>query len=169
MHTMAPFEKRTAANRTNAKKSTGPHTASGKRNSSKSALTHGILSHHLVIDIENPKEYDALLNSLLDAHTPRDAAEQLLVKKTAVALWKMRRLNAVDLTIGALPSIDQCLIRYQAQLEGQYYRATATLLSLQTHREHKEAVDVTAKQQPALTGAASDADTIVAIGESNPI
>lgn len=171
---MSSSDKRTAANRANAQKSTGPRTVQGKQRSGKNALIHGILSRDLVIDTEDPSEFAALLDGLLDAHEPAGAAEALLVEKIAMALWKMKRLNAVesatvrralllpgmvlvkppahlrveleiaDSTIAGLPANADKLIRYLAQLEGQYYRAMATLLALQNQRKQNAALEVAA-------------------------
>ena len=180
---MTSSDKRTAANRANAQKSTGPRTAQGKQRSGKNALIHGILSRDLVIDTEDPSEFAALLDGLLEAHQPAGAAEQLLVEKIAMALWKMKRLNAVesasvrrglllpsvtlvqrhphlqaeldavDSTIAGLPPNADRLIRYQAQLEGQYYRATAALLTLQTHRKDHATLEMAAATVAPAPGA----------------
>jgi hypothetical protein len=157
-------EKQTEANRANARRSTGPRTAAGKARTSRNAIKHGLLGRHLLLERESAEDYDALLNGLIDSHQPVDTAEALLVEKMAIALWKMRRLHAVETAAihysqatspsfnrtknpevnayldalqtqtEALPANDQRLIRYQGQLEGQFYRALAALQMLQTRR-----------------------------------
>ncbi len=157
-------EKQTNANRANARRSTGPRTAAGKARTSRNAIKHGLLGKHLLLENESVEDYDALLNGLIDSHQPVDTAEALLVEKMAIALWKMRRLHAVETATihysqitsptlqrsnnpevnayladlqaqtRALPANDQRLIRYQGQLEGQFYRALAALQMLQTRR-----------------------------------
>jgi hypothetical protein len=157
--------KQIAANRANAKVSTGPSTAQGKLRSSKNATLHGILSRELLVGNEDPTEYEHLLTGLVDDFTPQGVNEQMLVEKMAIALWKMKRLNAAEaatikhaqmmtnanhasisggskpglnmsLTIDAMPANSDRFIRYQAQLEGQYYRAMAMLQAWQGRRSN---------------------------------
>ena len=52
------------ANRKNAEKSTGPRTAEGKEIVSRNALKHGLFSRYLLLDDEDPAEYQALLDDL---------------------------------------------------------------------------------------------------------
>ena len=163
--------KQIAANRANAKASTGPSTAQVKLRSSKNATLHGILSRELLVGNEDPTEYEHLLTGLVDDFTPEGANEQMLVEKMAIALWKMKRLNAaeaatikhaqmvtnanyastsggskpglsVSLTIDAMPINSDRFIRYQAQLEGQYYRAMAMLQAWQGRRSDKMAINI---------------------------
>ena len=47
------------ANRANAKRSTGPKSASGKARSRLNAVTHGLTSRQLVVGAEKPEDFDA--------------------------------------------------------------------------------------------------------------
>ena len=55
---MAATVKQIKANRRNSKKSTGPITEPGKKNSSRNALKHGLRSKELVLPGEDPAGYD---------------------------------------------------------------------------------------------------------------
>jgi hypothetical protein len=79
------------ANKTN--KSTGPITQAGKARASKNATKHGLLAKDLIITGERRQDYNQLINGLIESHQPANLAEQLLVEKMAVTLWKQRRLN----------------------------------------------------------------------------
>jgi hypothetical protein len=160
---MVTSAKQVVANRRNAQKSTGPRTANGKHIASKNALVHGILSGDLMVGTEDPTQFQALLNGLVTDFQPVGTNEIMLTEKMAIALWKMKRLNAVEaatiksaqsitnakhaiappgslgslhnaLTLNAFPNNTDRLIRYQSQLEGQYYRALAMLQSVQDRR-----------------------------------
>ena len=160
---MVTSAKQVAANRRNAQKSTGPRTPAGKHAASKNAVIHGILSRDLMVGTEDPTQFEALLGGLIDDLQPTGANEMMLAEKMSIALWKMKRLNAVEaatiktaqsitsaahatslpgtlgnlqyaLTLNALPANTDRLIRYQSQLEGQYYRALAMLQNLQDRR-----------------------------------
>jgi hypothetical protein len=80
------------ANRANALKSTGPKTEGGKRRVSQNALKHGVLSQRLVLQDENPEEFQALVDDLHSALRPIGTLELMLVEKIAVAFWRQRRL-----------------------------------------------------------------------------
>lgn len=88
--------KQTAANKANAKKSTGPKTAAGKATVAGNAISHGILSQRLFLEDESPDDFQALQDDLRQALRPMGALELALVEKVAVALWKQRRLVAAE-------------------------------------------------------------------------
>ena len=84
------------ANRTNARKSTGPRTAKGKSVSRWNATKHGILSEAVVIDAgdgcEDRKEFDAVLAALRRGCHPEGILEEMLVERIAVCYWRLRRV-----------------------------------------------------------------------------
>lgn len=153
---MTTSSARKTANMANAAKSTGPKTTQGKNTSGQNARKHGLLSKHLLIQGERRQDYNALLDGLMDAYQPQNLAERILVEKMAMAAWKMRRLTLVEtasinsnLLEGtrmqrfspttnpvayALPPNSDRLLRYQAMLDNQYYRAHNTLLQMQSLR-----------------------------------
>lgn len=93
---MSSSVQRVAANRSNAIKSTGPVTAAGKIAASRNATYHGLLSARLVLDDEDPAEFEALLLDLQAALAPVGAPELLLVERIAVTLWRQRRLVTAE-------------------------------------------------------------------------
>ncbi|MGA2497773.1 MAG: hypothetical protein ABSH20_08535, partial [Tepidisphaeraceae bacterium] len=56
---------RTAANRLNAQKSTGPRTAAGKAKSALNALKHGLTSQSPLLPTENPADYNLFAEGYL--------------------------------------------------------------------------------------------------------
>jgi len=84
------------ANRRNALKSTGPRTERGKANVRFNALKHGFLSKQVVISSkrigEDAKEFEALLERLMEHYDPANVAEEVQVEMIAVCLWRDRRL-----------------------------------------------------------------------------
>ena len=89
-------EKQILANRKNAQKSTGPTTAQGKEKVSGNRITHGILSNKLLLEGENPDDYQSLLEDLQAQLRPAGTLEQGLVEKIAVILWRQRRLVGAE-------------------------------------------------------------------------
>lgn len=88
--------KQTAANKANAKKSTGPKTAAGKAAVAGNAISHGILSRRLILEDESHDDFQALQDDLRQALRPMGALELVLVEKVAVAIWKQKRLVAAE-------------------------------------------------------------------------
>jgi hypothetical protein len=94
-NTKGTSREKVEANQRNAQLSTGPTSAEGKKNSSRSALKHGLLAKDVVITTrgnkEDPAEFDALLADLRGCYQPIDVAEDLLVRELAVSYWRSSR------------------------------------------------------------------------------
>jgi len=84
-----------AANRRNARKSTGPKTADGKEASRMNAVKHGILSSAVVVRglriREHEEEYKALREQCWECLAPVGRMEEMLVDKIVAAQWRLRR------------------------------------------------------------------------------
>ena len=117
--------------------STGPRTESGKATSSRNALKHGLASGTILIPGEDPDEYDALLEALLDQYTPANITEELLVHAMAKHHWlkdRALRLQGSALAAaqpGELPATFSVLLRYQTTNERAFHKALATLIAMQ--------------------------------------
>ena len=108
-----------AANRANARKSTGPRTVAGKARSARNsvhstglrtpegqarsrwnALRHDMRSGALIPEglhgQESPAEYAALHEALRGELAPAGAFEELLAKTIAAAYWRLGRLQAAE-------------------------------------------------------------------------
>src|SRR4029078_8083939 len=89
-------EKQFAANRQNAKHSTGPRSEHGKRRSRRNALRHG-LSAETVIDVfEDPADYNALASAINADYRPRTNFELQLVSRLVSLLWRLHRAVAIE-------------------------------------------------------------------------
>jgi hypothetical protein len=84
-----------AANRRNARKSTGPRTADGKEASRMNAVKHGILSTAVVVRglriREHEEEFKALREQCWECLAPVGRIEEMLVDKIVAAQWRLRR------------------------------------------------------------------------------
>lgn len=85
-----------AANRANARKSTGPRTRRGKRRSSMNGLRHGFFAQHLVLRGENVREFARLRKRFMQDLRPTCATELLLVERIVSASWRLRRLQTIE-------------------------------------------------------------------------
>ena len=138
--------KKIAANRVNALKSTGPRTGEGKRRSRMNALKHGLLAKEVVIDsgeaIEEPAEFQALLDELRDVFDPDGGLEEFLVQKIATCCWKEvrgARYEVATLTKFGFPTGDylRTILRYQTTNSRELYRAIGLLEQIQDRRGDK--------------------------------
>ena len=84
------------ANRENAKKSTGPRTAQGKRRSSRNSLKHGLLARDAVMVGEDPAEFDRLFQEFEEVIYPKNALEFSLVRQVTDAEWRLRRISRLE-------------------------------------------------------------------------
>ena len=134
-----------AANRANAKKSTGPLTTAGKVKASLNAVSHGLTSGVHFLKDEDPKEFHALLADLTSDYEPATHTEQILIEKMALNHWlslRATRLQAISLSIREpwqpMPKDLGILIRYQTAADRAFHKAHTELLKLQKERKNLE-------------------------------
>src|SRR5947209_6671559 len=77
-------ERQIAANRRNARRSTGPRTISGKSRSRRNAIRHGLSAETVITSLEDVDDYRTLEASLLRDYAPVSAIEQQLVEKASI-------------------------------------------------------------------------------------
>jgi len=93
-------QKRIDANRRNARKSTGPRSAAGKKRVSQNALTHGLFSQTSpVLPFENKWEYEALAEAMVRDLRPLGILQREIVTQITQLCWKLRRIPAIETTI----------------------------------------------------------------------
>ena len=107
-----------SANRANAKQSTGPKTLPGKARSSLNACKHGLTARTVVINEEDPAQFDALRQAFEEEFEPRSIMERELVERLAGIVWRLRRMpkfEAALLGSGALrpPIATSCKNGYE--------------------------------------------------------
>jgi hypothetical protein len=89
-------EKQVAANRQNAKSSTGPRTEAGKRRSRRNALRHGLTAQTIIDGHEDATEYRALQRAVSADYRPRTNFEIELIARLVSLLWRLRRAVAIE-------------------------------------------------------------------------
>lgn len=85
-------EAQTAANQSNAQRSTGPSTPEGKRRVSRNAMTHGLTSEILLLPDDNHADYERLRSAMIFDSLPMGADEQNCVETMVVCRWRKQRL-----------------------------------------------------------------------------
>ena len=125
----------------------GPRTQAGKAASSKNSFKHGLASGRILIEGEDPAEFEALVADLEADYRPATETEALLVHDLAKFHWladRAIRLQAVAFAASALPEMPaslNVLIRYQTTNQRAFQ---TTLKSLQALQKERKAAEQTA-------------------------
>jgi hypothetical protein len=89
-------KKQLAANRRNAKMSTGPRTPEGKAVSSRNALKHGIFSADTILKFppfnENRKHYHRVRDLFMKELAPTSSLQKCLATEIINTVWRSRRV-----------------------------------------------------------------------------
>ena len=89
-------DKQIAANRANAKLSTGPKSLAGKYISSRNAATHGCLAESVLLPNESADRFRDLHRAYLDTFPPESQEMPDLVETIAVARLRLRRIRTLE-------------------------------------------------------------------------
>ena len=132
-------ERKRHANRENAKKSTGPKTAGGKRYSSFNSVKHGLLAKKVMYAADGQMNEDLkrVFESLRDEYARGDIASELLAELASVDYWRLQKGLEYELKYltprggefhpqGAMPS----LLRYMTANRRAFERSLTTLMQL---------------------------------------
>jgi hypothetical protein len=84
------------ANRSNARKSTGPNTEEGKQRSRCNAVRHGLTAETVIGALEDAEDYKAFEATIIADYDAQSAVERELVLRLASLLWRLRRATAME-------------------------------------------------------------------------
>ena len=84
------------ANRNNARKSTGPITEEGKKNSRCNAVRHGLTAETVIGALEDAEDYRAFEAAIIADYDAGSAIERELVLRLASLLWRLRRATKIE-------------------------------------------------------------------------
>ena len=132
--------KRINANRENAKKSTGPKTASGKFRSCRNALKHGLDSRKHLINGEDVKEFQEMKESYIKMLEPSNILEVEECMQIIAMSWKIRRFSVVETGL------------YNQDMMQQLKSSTNELSAILLRRPDFESVAKELDQVPELQG-----------------
>jgi len=100
MPTLPVSEKRLAANRANAARSTGPRTPEGKARSAQNALKHGITAATIAVpELDEPDSFANLRESAVDLYQPADQQELFAFERIALAQQAIFRCAALEASL----------------------------------------------------------------------
>ena len=89
-------ERQKAANRANARHSTGPKTPEGKAVVRLNAIRHGLLTRDVVLPEEDADAFEDLFNQVRANLSPVGPIEEFLVDRVINAMWRLRRLERAE-------------------------------------------------------------------------
>ncbi|HLL90117.1 MAG TPA: hypothetical protein VK324_12520 [Tepidisphaeraceae bacterium] len=88
--------KRLAANRANARRSTGPRTPAGRRRAAMNAVSHGYFCQDPVLPGESEPLFRSIRRQFVAYYRPQALPELAVVERLVMANWKLRRLAAAE-------------------------------------------------------------------------
>jgi hypothetical protein len=88
-----------AANRRNARKSTGPRTDAGKEAASGNALRHGMTARLLACEDERSTDFAQFAEALRQDLAPLDEVEEQLAERVILSAWRLRRAARAERAI----------------------------------------------------------------------
>jgi hypothetical protein len=88
--------KQIAANRGNARRSTGPRTPEGRKASAMNALKHGMTSQTVLLPDEDPREFEHFASGMRLYWSPFGAQEDVLVERIIHLAWRLVRLAKIE-------------------------------------------------------------------------
>ena len=93
---MPVSERKLAANRANALRSTGPRSRGGKAAAARNALVHGLSARSPLLPGEDPKVYRRFGQRLFDELRPSGAMQEELASEIVNLSWKLRRVPGAE-------------------------------------------------------------------------
>src|ERR1035438_8378156 len=142
---------RVMASRKNGALSHGPKTVEGKKRSAMNSMRHGLLAENILLPFESGETFQLLHDQFREKFGPADNVEDNHVEELVAAVWRMRRLWAIETRLfkqasarrtepdsmdrlaGAFSDLARgpelaLLHRYEGRINRQYQRALGNLL-----------------------------------------
>ena len=132
---MSPVsEAQIAANRENAKKSTGPRTEEGKRRSSINACRHGLTGRVVVLPEEDLAAYQAFSKELFDSLAPETPVERQYAQTFVDTQWRLNRVRSIEDGMFGLGHFEGT-----ANVPGDHPEILSALTASNVFRQHSQA------------------------------
>ena len=141
-------ERQKAANRANARHSTGPKTLVGKAAVRLNACRHGLLAHDVVLPEEDANAFEDLWNQVRANLSPEGPIEEFLVDRMVNAMWRLQRLARAETAL------------YQSRIQG----IKADRLAIQV-ASYEETID-RMQMRPDITDKAAHTEASEALGRA---
>jgi hypothetical protein len=127
---------RSARNRANASRSTGPKTEAGKHRSSLNAMRHGLTGHTVVLPAEDLNAYNAFTEKCFAELKPVGFLEKQFAQIVADTTWRLHRIPALESNLIAL-GFDE----HSNSISTEHPEAHAALVIIEAMREQTRALN----------------------------
>ena len=187
--------KQIAANRENAKKSTGPKTDATKELSKMNALRHGLTGQVNLMPEEDREAHDKFCAAIVESLAPEGALEIQFAQAVAEDNWRMNRGRAIETNMFAVgsfgpgypgnpdsmqfgaasldinsPEIDAAVVTAQVFAAGPNKFQLLSLYMQRTNRDMQKTLDrLTALQTERKARRQEDLEELAALLEANEI
>jgi hypothetical protein len=104
---MPSSARRIAANRANARKSTGPTSLSGKARAALNAFKHGLATNRIIVQGEEAAEFEQLRASYLEHYLPVGPEQIALFDDMFSSFWRMRRAQHLEQALFGIVMTEQ--------------------------------------------------------------
>jgi hypothetical protein len=124
-----PTDRQIDANRSNARKSSGPRTAAGKARVAENPLKHGLVGRHIVLPYEKARKYNAFRAGIFISLEPEGDLECLLADTIVAHAWRLRRIPMLEAAVHRRSRHDRSIQQAQEVLDEARSVETAAMLS----------------------------------------
>jgi len=140
-------ERQKAANRANARHSTGPKTSEGIAAVRLNAVRHGLLTRDVVLPEEDADAFEDLFNQVRTYLSPVGPIEEFLADRVVNAMWRLRRLERAE----------------TALFHSQIHRLRANRLETEVRSYQKDFLDLGVTFQSDVTDKAAHTEASEAL------
>lgn len=138
---------RQAANRKNARKSTGPKTPAGKTVASRNAVKHGIFTGVPILSgIESRDDWEKHRDGVVKSIAPFGYLEELLTMRLAILSWRLWRVVRYEAEVSTA-----AISRTEADMERRYEFSSEKPLEPASAREKFRSASVVIKTLKGLS------------------
>ena len=133
--------KQIAANRQNARRSTGPKTAEGRQIVSRNAITHGLTTARAVVLPEEQEDFDRFAAAMREEWDPQGPLERFHMDRMIQCAWRLKRMTRMEtgVILALRHEVAGASTRDDPAVLGRaYLKGNGVLASLSRHERHIE-------------------------------
>jgi hypothetical protein len=134
------------ANRSNARKSTGPRSVAGKARAAENSLKHGLVGRHIVLPNEKARKYNAFRAGIFNSLEPEGDLECLLADHIVADAWRLRRIPMLEAAVHRRSRHDRVIQKVQDVVDEARSVESAAMLSSITKLPARAAYRVDAER-----------------------
>jgi hypothetical protein len=146
-----------AANQINAQSSKGPTSKEGLQISSRNNFRHGLASGQVLVEGEDPADYEDMRTGFFEEHKPCTYTETALITGMVEHLWIARRAIRLQTEAFTPEGLDvkklALFMRYQTTHERAFHKCLQDLLKMRKQMAQELIGFESQKQQQALNEA----------------